>query len=188
MSLETSRHRLVKHLREACDKLAGLERIVGDHPPHDDAPALIEQLGETVLDAHGRVEDALAEAARLAGAPAGAPLTDLARSALPAIQHAIHHAIFDCLLRLASPGSSVELVRIARLRGGEWAGWTSAIRPVLAESVRLLEPAHAAVGECWCDLFDRAGASAPRVHQVVNICHRDPGLAPANLEPIPSNS
>ena len=181
MALEVSRKRLVQHLRDASEKLAGLEAIVGDHP-EDDPPALVGQLADAVIEAHGRVEDALASAARLASAEGGIHLVEAARVNLPSIQHAMHRAIFDCLLNLAAPDNGAELVRIARLRGGEWASWVGVIRPALAESVRLLEAGHATVGECWCDLFERGGVWAAGVHQVVNICHRDASLAPANLE------
>jgi hypothetical protein len=74
------------------------------------------------------------------------------------------------------------------LRGGEWASWVKVIRPALAGCVRVLEPAHTVVGECWCDLFERVPPWPSAVHQVVNICHRDPALSPANLEPYPSKT
>ncbi len=181
MALESSRQRLVHHLREACDQLAGLETIVGDHPG-DEPPALVERLSDALLDAHGRVQDALAAAARLASGDGGQRLAEAARATLPVIYHAMHRAIFDCLLNLAAPGNGAELARIARLRGGEWAAWVRVIRPSLAQCVRLLEAAHGSMGECWCDLLDRSGAGAGGMQQVVNICHRDPGLSPANLE------
>jgi hypothetical protein len=181
MALETSRQRLVRNLREACEQLAGLETIVGDHPS-DHPPALVERLGEALLDAHGRVEDALEAAARLASGEGGPRLAEAARATLPVIFQAVHRAIFDCLLNLAEPGNGAELARIARLRGGEWAAWVGVIRPSLAQCVRLLEAAHASMGDCWCDIFDGARGWPSSVHQVVNICHRDPGLAPAHLE------
>jgi hypothetical protein len=181
MALETSRHKLVRNLREACEQLAGLETIVGDHPC-DDPPALVEKLSEALLDAHGRVEDALAAAADLASSEGGQALAEAARATLPVIYQAVHRAIFDCLLNLAEPGNGAELARIARLRGGEWAAWVGVIRPSLAQCVRLLEAAHASLGDCWCDVFDRSKGWSGSVHQVVNICHRDAGLSPANLE------
>jgi hypothetical protein len=187
MALETSRQRLVTHLRDACEKLSGLEVTVGDHPDGE-TPALVDLLDEAVLDAHGRVEDALAAAARLAAADGGAHLTETARATLPAIQQALHRAIFDCLLNLSAPAHSAELARIARLRGGEWTSWVKVIRPALAGCVRVLEPAHSLVGECWCDFFERVAPWPSAVHQVVNICHRDPALSPGNLEPQPSKT
>lgn len=181
MALESSRQRLVRQLRETCEQLAGLETIVGDHPS-DHPPALVDRLSEALLDAHGRVEDALAAAARLASGEGGLRLTEAARALLPIIHHALHRAIFDGLLNLADPTTGTELSRIARLRGGEWAAWAGVIRPALAQCVRLLESAHGSLGECWGDGLDRPAASPTHMHQVVNICHRDPGLAPAHLE------
>jgi hypothetical protein len=183
MALETSRLRLVRHLHDAAEKLAGLETIVGDHPD-EETPALVDRLSEVVLDAHGRVEDALSEARQLVSDETGKPLVEIARTALPSIHHAMHRAIFDCLLNLAAPTNSAELARIARLRGGEWTAWVGVIRPALADSVRVLEAAHATIGDCWSDLFEQPATFTGGIRQIVNICHRDSSLTPANFEPI----
>lgn len=187
MTPENSRQRLVASLREASEALAGIEATVGDHPMGE-TPALVDLLDEAVLDAHGRVEDALAAAAGLAAVDGGAQLADTARASLPVIHQALHRAIFDGLLQLSAPGNSSELARIARLRGGEWAAWVRVIRPALAGCVRVLEPAHSALADCWCELLQRAAPWPAAMHQVVNICHRDPALSPAAMEPVPSKN
>jgi hypothetical protein len=138
--------------------------------------------------AHGQVEDALAAAALLAAVEDGPHLAERARTLLPSIHRALHRAIFHDLLNLASPSHASELARIARLRGGEWASWVRAIRPALANCLRIVEPAHSALADCWHDLFPHGMPWPASVHQIVNIAHRDPSLAPGNLEPIQSKT
>lgn len=177
--------RLVRHLTDATENLAGLETLIGDHPSHKGpVPALVEQLTETLLDAIGRLEDSLAVAQRCVKSGT----VESVCAALPTIYHGVHRAIFESLVKLAAPSTAAELSRIAQIRRGEWEDWVGVVQPALADCVSVLERTHAVIGECWDDLSSRSSGGAPGVHQIVNICHRDASLSPVNLEPQSSKS
>jgi hypothetical protein len=164
VALERSFLDLDVHLRRLKDDLLGLRLTVVEDKPLRRGVVLVEQIGDTVEELVGWLEEALAAAAEGRGA-VGQPVDlDRARRALTRCQERVHLIGQRFAAEIVSYERVEELSRFGRSRGGEWAAWVDVVRQTVGQCRPLLENANQALFFCSQELAERGGTTSVSVH------------------------
>jgi hypothetical protein len=182
MALEKAFRELVSELGKLGEALHELRITYGDKPPQGEV-ALVDRLGDSIVDAVGWFEEALAAAVN-AEKSVEYPLNfDLARKELTACQERFNRMVQQYWLELVSYERIAGLTRFGRQRGGEWRHWTGTVNEGLERCREPLNDASQALFQCWQELTERLGMSSVSV-QTTNIGQQitSLGLAEKKLE------
>ncbi len=166
MTMESACAGLVGKLKEWRRELEALGTALTDHPL-DRPAALIDDFADAVLQVQGWLEGAVGEAEKCAEAGNETAMKEALKKGLPRVHREFAKATDDFFSTLGDPERDYELRRLA-LRGGEWVGWSRAVRRALGGCGKLIARAATALGECWCALLERM-AVPPAMQQNVTI-------------------
>lgn len=160
MALETSFDELSLRLERLHDALTGLRLAIVEDKPLQGAGALLDRLGEAVLDLEEWLGGSL-EAAAMGRRAAQYP-RDLEAS---------HNALATCHERflrfqrqLSAEVTSFErigdLLSLAHGRGREWTSWVASVRSSIDQCQGATQDVSEALFQCWKEIAERAGAPA----------------------------
>jgi hypothetical protein len=168
MALEAKFRELIQELGKLRDTLVALRlTVVEDKPAKGDA-ALVDRLGDVILDMMGFLEEGL-RAARSAQKRAGHALDlNAARQALTICQERVHRIGQQYAVELVSYESLKDLANLGHQRRGEWIPWTNSVKQGIEQCREPLDLSTKALAGCWQEIAERVGSTSVSV-QTTNI-------------------
>jgi len=160
MALDTALGDLSLRLERWHDGLLGLRLTVIEDKPLQGAGALLDRLGETVLDLEQRLGISLGWARRCRQAAEYPRDFDTLRQTLASCQEQVLHVQRELSSEVASCGRIGELFALERERGGEWVSWARSLRGAIDQCQTLSHDVSEALFQCWREIAERAGAPA----------------------------
>lgn len=142
-------HDTITHLGAVLAALdAALEELallVADLPDdREDAPAIVEAIGDAVESARGRLHDV----ATMTRASANARTLAAAHATLNEIARHVR-------TELNTAGHLVEITAIANARGGAWTRWSREAEQALERTAAATEAIAPALLDCWRELVEQ---------------------------------
>lgn len=182
MALGKTFRELVGQLGKLGEAFHELRITFGDKPTQGDV-ALVDRLGDSIEDAAGWLEEALAAGVNAEKAVEHPLNIELARKELTTCQERFNRTAQQYSVELVSYDRIAELARFGRQRGGEWKRWAETVKEVLERCREPLYDANQALFHCWQELVERLGMSSVSV-QTTNIGQQitAPELAGKELE------
>lgn len=167
MALDATFDHLCLQLQTLREGLTGLRTtVVEDKPLHGDV-VLVDAFGDAAEDLLGWLEEAQIAAAEAGEAVRQPTDLDTARRALTLCQeryNRIAHRFSSDLVLYERIG---ELVRLGRVRGGEWRGWSRGVREALDWCRPPIFDTNEALFACWREIVERAAAPTLAVQATV---------------------
>lgn len=171
MALEAKFRELIQELGKVQDTLVALRlTVVEDKPAKGDA-ALVDRLGDVILDMMGFLDEAL-RAARSARKRTGNQLDfNAARRGLTVCQERVHRVGQQYAVELVSYESLKDLASLGHQRRGEWIPWTTSVKQGIEQCREPLDASTKALAACWQEIAERVGTTNISV-QATNIGQR----------------
>jgi hypothetical protein len=168
VALEAAFEKLFSELRKLQDTLVAVRLTVVEDKPVRGEAALVDKMGDTILDIMGSIDEAL-RAARSARKAIGNPM-DLngARRALAICQARFHRAGQEFAGELVSYERLKDLARLGNERRGEWIPWANSAKQGIEQCRYPLDEAGKALAACWEEIAERVGTTSISV-QATNI-------------------
>jgi hypothetical protein len=160
MALDNAFEDLSLRLERLRDGLVGLRLAVVEDKPLQGAGALLDRLGEAVLDLEEWLGESL-EAAALGRRAAQYPRDlEASRDALATCQERFHHFQRQLSTEVASFERIGDLASLARGRGREWTSWVASVRGSIDQCQGATHDVSEALFQCWKEIAERAGTPA----------------------------
>jgi hypothetical protein len=169
VSLRTEFQGLCAQLESLGETLSRLRMAVDDHPQTGATPRLLESIGDSVEDAHGWLEEALALASAAADGDereraSGGFDVNRARQALVFCQEQFNRIMSRFTFDLVSYDRVAQLVRLGQERRGEWQTWAVLVKQELEGCQQHLYDTTQALFRCWLEIAERVGMTSVSVH------------------------
>lgn len=167
MALDRAFDQLGLHLGALREGLASLRTTVVEDKPLNSDVALVDAFGDAAEDLLGWLEEAQLAAAEAGDAARSPADLNAARGALTLCQeryNLIAHRFTSDLVVYERIG---ELVRLGRVRGGEWRGWSRGVREALEWCRPPIYETNEALFACWREIAERATAPTLAVQATV---------------------
>jgi hypothetical protein len=166
--LEATFQELFTELRKLQDTLIAVRLTVVEDKPVKGEAALVDHMGDSVLDMLGSLEEAL-KAVRTAQKAIGS-VTDLnaARRALTLCQQRFHSIELKFAGELVSYEKLKDLARLGNERRGEWRLWAGSVKDGVEQCRPPLDGVSKALAICWQEIAERVGMTSVSV-QTTNI-------------------
>jgi len=166
MALEAKFRELILELGKVQDTLVALRlTVVEDKPAKGDA-ALVDRLGDVILDMMGFLDEAL-NSARTAQKRTGHTLDlNAARRALTTCQERVHRIGQLFAVELVSYEILKDLASLGHQRRGEWVPWTNSVKQGIEQCREPLDLAAKALAACWQEIAERVGTTSVSVTNV----------------------
>ena len=181
MTLEASFQVLAIRFEALCDAVSSLQITAGEDKPLTGGVALVDQVGNTVEDLRGCLEEADAAARQGRQAVAHPPDLQSARHSLVVCQQQFNDFSYRLTSDLLSYELLAELAAFGSERGGEWLAWSNALKEALESCRQPAFDVNQALFVCWQEIAERAGANGVVVN-ATNIGQMFEGVE--NKEPM----
>lgn len=160
MALDSAFGELTLRLQRLCDGLIGLRLTVVEDHPQQGAGALLDRLGEAVIDLEEWLGEAL-EAAVQGQRSVQYPCDlEAARNALTTSQERFQHFHRGLSTEVTSFERIGDLASLAHERGREWASWVASVGSAVGQCRSSNHDVSEALFQCWKEISERAGTPA----------------------------
>lgn len=160
MALDTALGDLSLRLERLHDALVGLRLTVVEDKPLQGAGALLDRLGEAVLDLEEWLGGSL-EAAALGRRAAQYPRDlEVSLDALATCHERFQHFQRELSTEITSFERIGDLASLAQGRGREWTSWVASVRGSIDQCQGATHDVGDALFQCWREIAERAGAPA----------------------------
>jgi hypothetical protein len=167
VALKATFRGLFSELRKLHDMLIALRLTVAEDKPHKGDAALVDHLGDSILDLMGLLDGCL-KSARAAQKAVGHPIDmDGARRAVTTCQEGFHKIEHQFAAELVSYEKLRDLANL-RERGTEWRLWSNTVKQGIEQCRAPLDSASKALAACWQEIAERVGMTSVSV-QTTNI-------------------
>jgi hypothetical protein len=160
MALDTTFGDLSVRLERLRDGLVGLRLAVVEDKPLQGAGALLDRLGEAVLDLEewlGESLDAAAGGRRAVQYPRD---LEASRDALATCQERFQRFERQLSAEVTSFARITDLASLAHGRGREWTSWVASVCGSIDQCQGATHDVSEALFQCWKEIAERAGAPA----------------------------
>lgn len=168
MPLEATFQELCTQLRKLRDTLIAVRLTVVEDKPVKGEAALVDHLGDTILDLLGSLDEALKAARAAQKAVATTPDLNASRRALALCQERFHRIERQFAAELISYEKLRDLARLGSERRGEWLPWSNSAKDGIERCRQPLDGASKALAACWQEIAERVGMTSVSV-QATNI-------------------
>ncbi|HKI04666.1 MAG TPA: hypothetical protein VKK31_21985 [Thermoanaerobaculia bacterium] len=160
MAIDTAFGDLSLKMDRLRDVLLGLRLAVVEDKPLQGAGALLDRLGEAVLDLEEWLGESL-EAAALGQRAAQYPRDlEASRDALATCQERFQRFQRQLSSEVTSFERIGDLASLAHGRGREWTSWVASVRGSIDQCQGATHDVSEALFQCWQEIAERAGAPA----------------------------
>lgn len=156
MALDTPFADLALRLALLHDGVLLLRLTVVEDRPLAGAGALLDRLGEAVLDLESWLGEASEQAAR------GRRASDTACEALVACQERFLRFQRGFSAEIAGCERVAEIATLGRERGGEWAGWARSVQSAVDQAQTLTLDVNEALFHCFREMAEKPTAKLER--------------------------
>ena len=168
MPLEETFQKLSTELRKLHDTLIAARLTVVEDKPVRGESALVDHLGDSILDLLGSLNEALKAAREAQKAVSNVTDLNTARRALTACQQRFHRIEQQFAMELVSYEKLKDLSRLGSERRGEWLLWSNSAKDGIEQCRPPLDGVSKALAACWQEIADRVGMTSISV-QATNI-------------------
>ena len=181
MTLEASFQVLTIKFQALCDAVSSLQLTAGEDKPLTGGVALVDQVSNTVEDLVACFEESNGAARRALQAVAHPADFQTARHSLVLCQQHFNDLSYRLTSDLLSYELVAELATFGSERGGEWLGWSNALKEAIDSCRQPAFDVNQALFLCWQEITERAEANRILVN-TTNIGQMIEGIE--NKEPM----